>query len=263
MPILLPMTWTADGWPVTGYDNHTTPFTVEGLAPHAPIVASGVVESDEFNFWNRPRSRSRFGSQPQNGLRLCWQWNHVPDAAGWSLTDRRGWLRLKPTTTAQNIREARNTLTQRTFGPRCSGETLLDYSGLNDGDVAGLSCFQNRYGFVGVKKEQGQFFVVMQRAMQKGDANGQEIERIPLASLSPQPSSLSPQIYLCFDANFENRTDKAIFFYSLDGEHWTPIGDTLQMYYDWPDFCGYRFALFHYATQQTGGRADFDFFHVN
>ena len=34
------------------------------------------------------------------------------------------------------------------------------------------------------------------------------------------------------------------------------------MYYDWPDFCGYRFALFHYATKETGGHADFDYFHV-
>ena len=33
---------------------------------------------------------------------------------------------------------------------------------MKDGDVAGLFCFQNRYGFVGVKRENGQFFVVMQ-----------------------------------------------------------------------------------------------------
>ena len=34
------------------------------------------------------------------------------------------------------------------------------------------------------------------------------------------------------------------------------------MYYDWPDFCGYRFALFHFATKESGGTADFDYFRV-
>ena len=195
------------------------------------------------------------------GLKLCWQWNHIPDPAGWSLTQRKGWLRLTTTATVPNIREARNTLTQRVFGPRCSGITLLDVQGLKDGDVAGLSCFQNRYGFVGVKKENGQLYIVMQRAAAKDDANGKEMARVPFNPQSVAGAAGS-SIYLRFDANFENRTDKAVFFYSYDGEHWTPIGDTLQMYYDWPDFCGYRFALFHYATKEAGGTADFDFFQV-
>jgi beta-xylosidase len=48
-----------------------------------------------------------------------------------------------------------------------------------------------------------------------------------------------------------------------DGKQWQSIGDTLQMHYDIPDFCGQRFMLFNFATQQTGGIADFDWFHVN
>ena len=70
------------------------------------------------------------------------------------------------------------------------------------------------------------------------------------------------KIYLRFEADFRNLTDKATFAYSLDGKEWHAIGDTLQMYYDWPDFCGYRFALFHYATKEAGGIADFDYFRV-
>jgi len=34
---------------------------------------------------------------------------------------------------------------------------------------------------------------------------------------------------------FTDLTDKATFAYSLDGKLWKPIGDTLQMCYDWPD----------------------------
>jgi len=262
MPCWLPMTWSEDGWPIVGNGttdqlpagkNMTTPYRVN-IHPSS-FTSGGIVQSDEFDFWKRPRSKGRFGSHPQDGLRLVWQWNHVPDNAGWSLTDRKGWLRLKPTSVVKSIREARNTLTQRSFGPVCTGDVLLDASGLKDGDVAGLSAFQNRYGFVGVKKENGQLYIVMQRAMEKGDAEGKEMERIPLAQ------EQCTKLFLRVRMNFQDRTDKAIFYYSLDGEHWTPIGDTLQMYYDWPDFCGYRFALFHYATKEAGGHADFDYFH--
>ena len=65
------------------------------------------------------------------------------------------------------------------------------------------------------------------------------------------------------DHDFRNLTDKATFYYSLDGISWASIGDTLQMAYDIPDFCGQRFMLFNFATQQIGGFVDFDWFHVS
>ena len=228
--------------------NMTTPYCVDLPA----LKGINIVQSDEFNVWKPKKSKSRFGSW-KAGLKLCWQWNHIPDNNGWSLTDRKGWLRLKTTSVVHNIRDARNSLTQRAFGPTCTGEVLLDASGLKDGDVAGLSAFQNRYGFVGVKRENGKLFIVMHRAMEKGDADGKEITRIPLTQ---------NQVYLRTTMDFTDRTDKATFFYSPDGYQWQPIGDTLQMHYDWPDFCGYLFALFHYATKEVGGKADFDWFHV-
>ena len=270
MPVWLPMTWSEDGWPIVGTGrtsdellpgkNMTTPFVVD-LPAQKGI---GIVQSDEFDSWKPKKSKSRFGwrwensilgNKQQGWLKPVWQWNHVPDTNAWSLTERKGWLRLKTTSVVKHIREARNTLTQRVFGPTCQGEVLLDFSGLKDGDVAGLSCFQNRYGFVGVKKENGVFYVVMQKAMDKGDAMGKEIERCKM-------DDGRSKIYLRFEADFHDRTDKAIFSYSLDGKEWKSIGDTLQMHYDWPDFCGYRFALFHYATMQSGGIADFDYFRI-
>lgn len=250
MPILLPMKWSEDGWPIAGYDGETTPLTVE--KPVQGYRSRNIVEDDDFNIWKPKKSRSRFGSW-QPGLKLCWQWNHAPDNSGWSLKERKGWLRLRTTSLCHNIRDARNTLTQRTFGPTCSGWTLMDAARMNDGDWAGLASFQNRYGFVGVKKQDGRLFVVMHRAMQKGDADGKEIECIPLEG---------SRVWLKVSHDFRERTDKARFFYSLDGRQWQAIGDTMQMAYDWPDFCGQRFALFNFSTAKTGGAADFDFFRV-
>ena len=267
MPMWLPMTWSADGWPVVGNGttdklpagrNMTTPYRVNLPASKG----MNIVQNDEFKIWQPKKSESRFGARYEQSilgdkahgwLKPVWQWNHIPDPNGWSLTERKGWLRLKTTAVVKSIREARNTLTQRTFGPTCSGEVLLDASGLKDGDYAGLSCFQNRYGFVGVMKDHNRYFLVMQRAMEKDDAVGKAIVSILLTK---------PKVYLRVNCDFRDCTDKATFEYSFNGRQWHQIGDTLQMHYDWPDFCGYRFALFHFATQQTGGVADFDWFHV-
>ena len=267
MPVWLPMKWSADGWPVVGNGttdklpagrNMTTPYRIDLPASKG----MNIVQGDEFKTWKPKKSKSRFGSRYEHSilgdkthgwLKPVWQWNHIPDASGWSLTERKGWLRLTTTSVVNHIREARNTLTQRAFGPVCEGEVLLDASGLKDGDYAGISAFQNRYGFVGVKKENGQTYIVMHRAMDKGDSNGKEIAHVTLSQ---------PKAYLRVRMDFTDLTDKATFAYSLDGMNWTPIGDTLQMHYDWPDFCGYRFALFHFATKEVGGFADFDWFHV-
>lgn len=250
MPILLPMRWDGEGWPVIGNDGTTTPLAWQYAEAPTKDLGIGIVEDDDFNVWKPKKSKSRFGSW-QPGLKLCWQWNHNPIAAGWSLTERKGWLRLKTVDTAPNIREAHNSLTQRTYGPTCTGITKLDATQLSDGDVAGLCSFQQRYGYVGVKKEAGKLYVVMHKADKRGDAAGREIERRPLAQTT---------VWLKANHDFRDRTDKATFEYSLDGKIWQTIGDTLQMAYDMPDFCGQRFMLFHFATTAPGGIADFDFF---
>lgn len=251
MPVVLPMKWGEDGWPVIGHDNTSTPQRID-LAAKGYKPEGNIVESDEFDLWTPAKSRSRFGGH-QPGIKLFWQWNHVPDNEGWSLTERKGWLRLRTNSLAHSIRDARNTLTQRTMGPTCAGWTLMDVSQMNDGDCAGLSAFQRRFGFVGVEKTGGKLYLVMRKSDNVKDPIGKEYARIALNQT---------KVWLRADFNFTNRTDKAWFSYSLDGEHFLPIGNTLQMHYDMPDFTGYRFALFNYSTQTTGGTVDFDYFHV-
>jgi hypothetical protein len=70
-------------------------------------------------------------------------------------------------------------------------------------------------------------------------------------------------VFLKIDCDYKNRADKALFFFSLDGKQWTPIGKPLQMAYTLPHFMGYRFALFNYATRTAGGFVDFDYFRIS
>jgi len=224
-PWLVPVTWESD-WPV--FNNGTAPASFD-----LPVMDSsggcGVVTSDDFN---------------DTTPRMEWQFNHNPDNSGWSLTERAGFFRITTMRVDNAVTNAGNSLTQRTFGPKCSGRVSLDAAGMKDGDVAGLCALQAKYGFVGVKQSGSGRSVVM--------VNGtSEVASVNISN---------ERVFLRIDMDFTNRTDKATFFYSLDSVSWNPIGNTLQMSYDMPHFMGYRFALFNYATKTAGGFADFDWF---
>jgi beta-xylosidase len=146
--------------------------------------------------------------------------------------------------------ETQNTLTQRTFGPVSTAHTLIDVSKMKEGDYAGIGALQSIYGFVGVEKTKEGLSIVMAR----GEKDQWEvIERVPLAQ-----SQLHLKVYM----DFRDLKDTATFAYSLDGIDWKPIGNTLHMKYTLDHFMGYRFALFNFATQETGGSVDFDFYRV-
>lgn len=190
-----------------------------------------------------------------SNLDMVWQWNHNPDNTSWSLTEREGYLRLKNGSLAKGIHDAKNTLTQRTFGPECSGAISMDTSHMKNGDVAGLSAFQYYYGFVGVKMENNKKQLVMKKMVNE---NGQDVEK-EMETVDCKQDV----VYLKTDYDFTNNKDQAYFYYSYDGVNWTKIGDALQMSYSLKHFMGYRFGLFNYATKATGGYVDIDYFHVS
>jgi beta-xylosidase len=237
IPYLVPMKWE-DGWPVLGI-NGKVPEQLE--LPVSKGLIPGIVASDEF-------SRKK-GERP---LPLVWQWNHNPDNKLWSVTARKGFLRLTTGRTDSLFLKSRNTLTQRTIGPQCSGTTLVDVSNMKDGDFAGFCVLQRKFGQVGVKKMDGKKYIFMTSAETNKPV---EIESIPL---------LQNLVYFRINCDFRDKTDKAGFFYSLDGKNWIRIGSTLKMEYTLMEhFMGYRFGLFNYATQLPGGFVDFDFFRIS
>jgi beta-xylosidase len=236
IPYLVPVKWI-DGWPVPGVNGKVPEYldlpVSKGLVP-------GIVAPDEFN-------RSK-GDLP---LPLVWQWNHNPDNSLWSVTRRKGFLRMTTGRIDTILVNARNTLTQRTFGPECKGSTLIDVTGMKEGDFAGLTLLQRKFGIVGVKYSNGSKYIIMINAQ---SGKPVEIESIPLKQ---------KKVYLRADCNFRDKADIADFFYSLDGTNWTHIGTQLKMEYSMPHFMGYRYGLFNYATKRPGGYVDFDWFRLN
>lgn len=235
IPYLVPVTWQ-DGWPVLGV-NGKVPQTLD--LPANKSLIPGIVASDEFK---------RKKGEP--ALPLVWQWNHNPDNSLWSVT-KKGYLRLTTGRLDSNFLQAKNSLTQRTIGPVCNGTIALNVSKMKDGDFAGLALLQKNYGLVGVKVDGNTKAIVMINA---STGKPEQVQSISLTQ---------KMVHFKAECDFTSRKDVANFFYSLDGKTWQPIGTQLKMAYTIPQFIGYRFALFNYATKNIGGYADFDYFRIS
>ena len=225
VPCLVPVTWE-DGWPmlgVGGRDVVTYPKPDVGKRAQ-PLSAPAT--SDEFD-------GKRLGLQ--------WQWNHNPDPARWSLSERRGYMRLRASR-ADDLTTARNTLTQRVQGPSCEGSVVMEVSGLEDGNVAGFGIFEFPYAYVCVRQEAGERRIVMCNDGDERTVGLLEGDR------------------LWVRVRVTDRDFRAMFYYSLDGREYHPAGE-LDMGLGLP-WTANRFALFNFSTTDggVGGYADFDWF---
>lgn len=253
IPYLVPVTFE-NGWPVLGVDGKV-PQSLD--LPDNSKGIFGIVASDEFE---RDISDQK--------LPLAWQWNHNPDNNNWDILENPGRLRITTARVDNNVLLAKNTLTQRTFGPKSTASTLIDISQMKNGDIAGLIALQNKYGYVGVKKEDGKNSIVMVES--KLDIEGEDEKQGVLAyndlsttfKIIEQVPIDQENVHFRIDCDFD--TDKAYFYYSLNGKEWQHIGKPLQMIYTLTKhFMGYRFGLFNYATQEAGGYVDFDYYRID
>lgn len=231
-PSLQPVTWVGD-WPMVGVDGKGV---VTGKKPDVgrdyPIKV--MPASDEFN---------------ETTLGMQWGWNHNPDSNNWSLSRRPGYLRLTTGKLVPNLREARNTLTQRPFASYdqsipAIAVTRMEVDRMQDGDIAGLAIFQDPYACIAVKKENGSTQLIMVN-------NGETIASV---------SMKSKIVYLRTVAS--NSTKKATFQYSFDNKEYTSLGNELTMRFNLTVFTGNKFCFFNYATEKTGGYVDFDWFRI-
>lgn len=242
VPTLSPCKWI-DGWPIIGDKDGHVPATMElplEAQPEIPLVVS-----DDFS---------------KKQLKINWQWNHNPVDEAWSLTERKGFLRLKTNKVVNSIFEARNTLTQRMEGPKCSGVVVMDIKNMKDGDRAGFSAFNDHAGLLEVARD-GSSTVL---SMKEEDVNLDKDKRVTgVKSKTCGQIDLgkAEKVYLRVDADFRLGHDLATFYYSMDGKQWTKLGNDLKMRFDFRKFfMGTKFGIFNYATKVSGGYVDIDSF---
>lgn len=222
IPYLMEVEWK-DGWPTVVGGKAPATLNLE----NAVDPGYGMVTSDDFDGPELP---------------LEWQWNHNPDNSKWALSD--GKLKITTGRVDGKLYNAKNTLTQRTYGPKCSGRTLVNGKDMKDGDVAGLVALADSLGFVALEKNGNSFEVVYYEREFK-------LKSVPING---------NEAYFRIDFDFTR--DRANFYYSLDEKSWTKIGNELKLPYTLGMFVGYRFGLFNFAKKTAGGTAAFDWFKV-
>ncbi|MDE6523694.1 MAG: glycoside hydrolase 43 family protein [Muribaculaceae bacterium] len=282
VPCALPVTWV-EGWPMVGEytgvinnaiaddpadnpsgnplldrRNYRTP---SDLSKRYPDVA-GLIGSDEFELL--PINENG-GYHARNGMNLYWQWNHNPIDEAWSLQERPGHLRLKTARVVDNMQVAPNTLTQRMAGPTCSGSVKIDVTNMKDGDICGLAAYNGDSGVLRVVKKGGKHYLQLaeEKSVFKQPRNIEKVDVNVMAEIPLKFKNKKEQnIFLQINGDFNPGRDMASFAYSMDGENWTDFDQEIPMRFDYMrHFMGTKFALFNYATKQTGGHVDIDWFH--
>ena len=242
VPTLSPCRWV-DGWPIIGDAEGHVPATM--TLPWKADKERPLVVSDEFS---------------KGKMKLNWQWNHNPIDDAYTLTERKGFLRLKTNKVVKSIYEARNTLTQRMEGPECSGVIAMDVSHMKDGDRAGLSAFNDHAGVLEVAREGDTFTLSMKEEDVELDKD-KRVTDTQAKVCGTVDLGKAETVYLRVDGNFRLGKDIATFYYSLDGKDWTRLGSDFKMRFDFRKFfMGTKFGIFNYATKAAGGYVDVDYF---
>lgn len=243
IPVIMPMSME-DGWPVLGEAGQVpNDFALPGIDKSVEKLYT----SDEFRY--EKDENGNINISPQ------WQWNHQLDKRYVDFCPGGG-LKITTNKISINVTHAQNTLTQRMLYPWCAASVEIDASGLMDGDVAGLCGLQSQFGFIGIWKNAGSFFLVkvvrsekeLHHSRRTGDClPGEILEQIRLDD---------SKVRVMLSADFEKLKDSLDFYYYLNDEC-IKLGDSHQMSFSLDHFTGYRFGLFVYSTRNIGGFAIF------
>jgi beta-xylosidase len=248
IPVVAPLSWTDDGWPVLETVNGTWGVSYPYPVNTTKTVAS-VVGTDTFT-----------------GTKLSdeWEWNHNPDNSKWRLQSScapKGGLVLQTASITTDLFQARNTLTHRVIGPKSTGTFAIDISRMADGDRAGAALFRDQMAYIGVwKNGSTPQLVMVNNLILNGTTGWTTQSNGTVAALGPALPSNTRGIWLRVVADitpaFTGTTAQryATFQYSLNGIAWTTLGPALTLFESYTFFTGYRYGVFNFATEGFGGQ---------
>lgn len=225
-----PISWVND-WPVWGNNN-----VIPDTAPK-PILGQPIVAYPNSNGFDDPE------------LPPDYRWNHNPDDFRWSLTERPGYLRLKPTI-APDFWNARNTLTYKGFGPTSQAVVEMDISNLQMGDVAGLGMLGKGLATLAVQRlADGQSQLVLSTGTATATSG-------PVTQQATALLGTANTVYLALRMDFQQSQGQTA--YSIDGLNWNTIGNSFPLLWDWATgtFQGEQYALFNYNAGASSGYVD-------
>lgn len=269
VPSIVAVDWNVPGyedWPMMGTTDSDGKFVMCNPEDNSFKITEPLKirlnDSGESNFIT---SDDEFNYTDGQKLNLAWQWNHNPDNDNWSVTANPGYYRITNGRTCNNIWFARNSLTQRTIGPKFTSETAILTSGMKAGDYAGIATISKDYAMIGVKCDENGDRYLFQGS---GDGSNGGAKASPDAKIIENAVGNKiegdTKVYLKIEYSFNSgnsRSDKANFYYSLDGTTWNKLGKELSLGFETSTtFMGSRTWLSSYATSEAGGYVDFDYY---
>ncbi|KAI0480014.1 glycoside hydrolase family 43 protein [Xylaria cf. heliscus] len=230
IPVLAPVTWGSDGFPIITTINGAWGKTYPMPATAHPL--GSLTGTDSFS---------------GTTLGAAWEWNHNPDTSKFTVNNG---LTLSTATVTADLYQARNTLTHRIHGPISTATIIMDTTNMAAGDHAGLSLFRDQSAWIGVVNDGGNFSVAMVTGI---NMNSDWTTRSAGLISASNPISKG-KIYLRGTVNINPGSGRTgSFSYSLDGSNYTSLGSSLALNSDWRFFMGYRWGIFNYATSNLGG----------
>ena len=230
---LLPVTWI-NNWPVIGKIDRDSigEMVWSGKKPINTNKKLSIQTNDEFQ---------------SAELNVQWEWNHQPRADKWSLTERKGYLRLHafkpidPEKKERQILGAGNTITQRSMRTPSSIVTVkMDIDNMADGQCAGLTHFSTAsYSTIGIRQQNGKKYLTY-------DIDGKD-------SVMMAETNKSVWLQSRWDVNGINR-----YSYSFDGKTFTPLNMSSQL--KWGSYRGDRIGIYNYNTTSEKSFVDIDSF---
>ncbi len=222
---LQPMEWK-EGWPMIGVD-------YDGNGIGEPVKEwKKPIDNGEIK---KPQANDTFDD---GKLGLQWQANHIWKPENISFDKKNGWISIKGAT-ADSLKNAQNTLTQKLTGYTGRATVKLDVTDMKNGQAAGMACLSKIYRGLGVTKIDGVNWLYFEEG-------GHRKELVPIEGNI---------VYL--QGDFDVRKNRHIMSYSMDGEKYEPAGDAFEM--RWGDWKGPRIGIYSYGTPGTAHFDEFEY----
>ena len=245
--MLAPVRWDENAWPVVNGNGTLTTDMHCPTLPQVPMPLDPVRE--EFNYVKRDVPADSYSS-----IGMPWGWHSIgnSDYSRYSLTERKGWLRLKPTTTTLDKATSPTFVARRQTEKVFTVTTLLDASHIGEGMQTGITAYAaplNHYDVI-VEKRGGKLYA-------KGNIRIGE-----LAHCDKEVSLNSNKVYLRI-------TSDAAYYYmqvSDDGKRFQTLAKMDFRYVSTEvigGFTGVMLGVFAQCTSLDNIYADFDWFEYN
>ncbi len=223
---LQPMYWEND-WPVVGVDLNRNGIGEPVYVWKKPVICGEICHpqtSDDFN---------------GNKLSLQWQFNHNPVNTAWSLEKRKGMLTLSALY-SETIKNARNTITQKTVGYLGEAYVKMNIDKISHGQKCGVLLMGKYNSLFGVSKNNNSVNIYFEY---DGEIHIGECVKGNI-------------IYIKVVMDAVN--NKYHFEYSYDDKNYISFGNEFSM--EWGNWKGARIGFYCYNTLTDSGEVSYDYF---